>query len=258
MNITSLNLPLKEMDELLLAAEITERADELGFGPMVREAITLAAYAHSGQSRANRGRLPRDTYVTHPLRNALRLLRYGVVRDNIIIGEILHDTVEDAAEKLYELMRIVDSPRLVPLTPAEYREAAFQYITRHFGVAATAIVHGMTNPLPDPVASGIPVSRNQKRADYLAHLIDAIRDPEVAVGKASDLVDNGAGLYHNTTMVDEAFKHLARKYAPALKVMIVRVQSQDVIDIMTENGAKKLVKNLEEGLARLEAVVDGS
>src|SRR5689334_18399095 len=88
------------MGEALLVMEIEERAEKLGILESVHKAIYLASYVHQGQTRSNRGPLPRDTYITHPLRNTLRLMRYGVEDADVLVASILHDTVEDHAERI--------------------------------------------------------------------------------------------------------------------------------------------------------------
>ena len=246
MNITALHLSLKEMDELLLAAEINERVKALGFGTDMADAIILAAFCHAGQSRANRGRLPRDTYVTHPLRNTLRLMRYGVTSRSILVGEVLHDTVEDSAEVIHFLWGDDD---FHAHTPEVYRDSALRYLEQHFGQGVVQVVYGMSNPLAD---KDVVRTKDEKRADYLTHMAVAAMDPEVAVGKASDLVDNAVGLYHNTGMSKDAIEHLSKKYIPALKFMINRIMDDDVVALMTPAGAARCKVQLEEGLKRLQ------
>lgn len=62
---------LKVMDGAALALAILE---EIPTEP-IRRALAAAAFLHRNQTRANRGSLPRTSYIEHPLRGVLRAIR---------------------------------------------------------------------------------------------------------------------------------------------------------------------------------------
>ena len=132
MNIDKLirALPLKEMESSLLARAIYSHAAEAGMDTeKVRESVALASYLHRTHTRSVRSVMPRTHYIEHPLRNAVRLFRYGVTDQDVIIAAILHDTVEDALEEVYAIaMNKVGTVYSIP-TPAQMRFRASERST---------------------------------------------------------------------------------------------------------------------------------
>lgn len=247
------NLPLKDMGEALLAIDIEDRAEVLGFGQMVKDAIRLASYAHQGQTRANRGPLPRDTYLTHPLRNALRLLRYGVTDADIIVAEILHDVVEDAAKKIVNEIAMWTVNYKKAEDKDYFRNLALHYIDITFNSRVALLVEAVSNPIL--VRDGAFISKDMTRANYQAHVISLIQMPEAAVVKFSDLVDNAVGLMHNTGMSGEARNHLALKYLPLLGIFEERIQQPDVVALLTEQGVREGLLHLAKGKEELAKII---
>lgn len=242
-------LSLKDMGEALLVSELEYRANTLGFLPMLSNAIHLASYLHRDQRRANRGTLPKDTYITHPLRNALRLMRYGVVDPDIIVAVVLHDTVEDCAEEMVDTVAVFT---LLGGTPQHYRTAALRFLSFDFGKEVARLVSGMTNPI---LLDDFSLSKDEKREVYRSHVREAIKDPKTAVGKLSDFVDNAVGLYHNTGMLPQVRFHLASKYQPLIVDFIERVQEADVVSILTPSGKSAAIAHLEKGALELESII---
>src|SRR5206468_12151163 len=65
----------------------------------IYKALKLAFYAHKGQLRCNG-----DPYVIHPMRVALMLIKFDKdTISKVIIGALLHDTVEKTAIGLAEI-----------------------------------------------------------------------------------------------------------------------------------------------------------
>jgi (p)ppGpp synthase/HD superfamily hydrolase len=62
----------------------------------------MASFLHRKQTRFVRGDLPRVPYIEHPLRVALRLVRWGVPDAELIAAALLHDVVEDCSTELLE------------------------------------------------------------------------------------------------------------------------------------------------------------
>jgi len=65
---------------------------------IVEKATVLAIRAHSGQMRKDAP----TPYITHPIRVALLLARYGF-SDTVIAAGLLHDVVEDTSVSLEEI-----------------------------------------------------------------------------------------------------------------------------------------------------------
>lgn len=229
-------LPLKEMDAALLSRAIILEVRRLNRGNymhisndderyiderVIGDAMTIASYLHRNQTRRARGVFPVAHYIEHPLRNALRLMRYGCWNQDMIVAAILHDTVEDCLAEWLQLAADFE-------TDAELdgREATFMYIQEIFGTRVAELVKAVTNdenPSPDLR------TRAEKRADYAEHVKEAIKDPEVALVKFVDFIDNGAGLKHQQGVTDfTMLNHLSQKYLPLVGPFLERVAQDDI------------------------------
>jgi (p)ppGpp synthase/HD superfamily hydrolase len=235
------SLELKQMDGTLLAADIRFRAGAAGISTAhLDEAIALAAWAHRGKRRLKRGDLPRTAYIEHPLRNAARVLRWGVVREPVVLACVLHDTVEDHA---FELAADLSAP-----TPDEgaAREIVFAHYAEAFGERTSTLVRAMSNPLGDDT----PADEATKHETYRRHVLAEIVDPEVAVCKLADLADNALSLHH-TGEGDARTARLARKYAPLLPMFRQRIAADDVRALLTPGAVEALASALDDGTERL-------
>lgn len=181
--------PLKELSATALALAIRNHAQEtdgLNTEKTV-QVIKLASDLHKEDTRSNRGRYNITPYIEHPLRNTLRLIRYGCKNQEVIAGSILHDTVEDHPFEMSEKYYGKKAE-----TEEEARANCYKYIEKEFGSKCAAMVKGMSNPiLPKYMPA---VEKNQRYADHVA---EEIHNPHVFVGKICDLVDNAVGLHHN-------------------------------------------------------------
>jgi (p)ppGpp synthase/HD superfamily hydrolase len=232
-------LDLKQMDAVLLAVEIRSRADPLGFDTGKAElAIATAAWAHREQRRLVRGDLPRTTYIEHPLRNAARVLRWGVVSEPIVLACILHDTVEDAPFELAELFAGEAGG-----DEGVARELVLRQFATDFGERVAELVRALSNPIRTET-----LGEEDAHRAYREHVVDVTADPEVAVCKLADLVDNALSLHHTGSPNDPRTARLARKYAPVLKVLRERVAAQDVRDLMSADGHRAVTEALAAGV----------
>ena len=230
-------IPLKDMDPALLAQAVRAHATAVGHnGDDIEKAIALAAYVHRDQVRNNRGELPKTPYIEHPLRNAARLYRWGVTDQAMIIAEILHDTVEDGAHAIaVDICRASDD-----VSTAAAREVALEHITAEFGPVVGEIVARMTNPL---YPSGRTVT--EKHEQYRADVRRECEDPRVAVNKFADFADNGVGLHHNDTGVnDSKIEELAAKYYPLIPYWWERLARNDVAALISADGWQSMRNNL--------------
>lgn len=233
------SVALKDMDPSALTMAIFDDIRGLPIDTVkVSAAISAASYLHLHQTRANRKGLPRTSYIEHPLRNSLRVLRWGISSEAILVSVVLHDTVEDCLD------RILDA--FVPgdwsgLNETARRELAYRWITREFGAEASELVRSLTNP----VATGENLSKAQKRENYAADVAKKIRGNAGAfIGKLADFMDNAGGLHHNAVEGNEAMiGHLTQKYFPVVAIFQAELAA---------NGAAIRALVSEEGYADIE------
>lgn len=204
-------LRLKEMDPgsltLALMSDIRTLAnDGLLEEKPIFNALHVATFLHRNQTRANRKNLPRTPYIEHPLRNALRLLRWGCTDQDIIVAALLHDTIEDCVDDII-LYYIGTDP--APIGEQEKRDMAVAWMADEFGPEVARLVLAVSNDIfPESM------TKDEKRLAYAKHIEKIIaNDPGVFLVKFSDFVDNAVGLYHNNIAGKETMiSHLARKY----------------------------------------------
>ena len=235
------SLPLKEMEASLLRTAILShiahsyRADIncASIVAQVEAAIDIASYAHRSQTRQNRGEMPKVHYVEHPLRNALRALRYGVIDPATITAIILHDVVEDCAAIV--AVELCGAP--LGLGEEAYRRTAHLFFFETFGLQVARTVAALTNGLrPDGL------TRDEKNALYIEHVLSEIGDPRVFVAKYVDFVDNALSLHHsvNPAMV----KRLATKYLMLVEPFRARLDDQDLLSIVPAAGVQMMLEHL--------------
>jgi (p)ppGpp synthase/HD superfamily hydrolase len=187
--------------------------------------------------------MPRTHYIEHPLRNAERLLRYGVRNADLIIAAILHDTVEDGYVEMCELQGL--SRHEASLSKA------VEYIADQFGVAVAAIVLGLTNA-PAPKGS----TKSEERGLYAEHVRKSItNNPLVWLGKFVDWVDNAAGLHHNVAPGNEAMiQHLALKYEPLVEIF-EDTMTPDIMNLVSDQGFNQIREHLDSGSSSLKQLL---
>jgi (p)ppGpp synthase/HD superfamily hydrolase len=241
------SLPLKKMDGSLLAAAIMELARERNVARLddLSESISIASYLHRDDTRANRGGLPRDTYITHPLRNTLRLLRYYHIVDvDILIAAVLHDTVEDHPNEIVEDLAGQDA---TGLSEEDVRMRAISFLSGRFGAEVGRIVLAVSNPINPDAAS---LTKDEKRAIYAQHVEEAItNDFPVFLVKFADFYDN-AGSLHYTSANKSMTIHLVKKYTPLISVF--REQAKAIQDRISEDGFYRFNRHLIAVQSRLD------
>lgn len=148
-------LPLEDVEGALLATALLRAVEPLDGQHVVRRAVELAGYLHRDATRARRGRLPRGSCTTHPLRGALRLHRWDVTDLDVLVAAVLHDVVEPA-----------------------------------FGARVAHLVAAVSNP-----AGPGPDDPEERRRAYREHVLAAVRsDPGVLLVKTTDLHDDLAAV----------------------------------------------------------------
>lgn len=222
-------LPLKEMDGALLAMTLLETLRERDYNvDSVQKAIALGAYLHRDDVRGARAKLPKDSYITHPLRVALRIVR-SYHKDtfpedeliDLVNAAILHDTVEDHWQ---ELLKIAFGPDEVRDDAVQGTEEALIIISGYFNEATATVVGKVTNP---PQKTPVKLTKEEKRAIYQESTGNKIRfsDKKVFATKFSDFYDNAGSLHYN--MSGDALTHLVLKYLPLVAIFRERLMRQE-------------------------------
>ncbi|ORC29292.1 hypothetical protein BXO91_00100 [Rhodococcus qingshengii] len=197
-------LPLKEMDAATLVFAIESAVDELAIsGETLRLAMEVATLAHLDQFRKNGIKSDEDPYIVHPLRNVLRLLRYGCSDVEILSATALHDTVED---RPHAVIALLGGQTADDMSASEAQERASTLIASRFGHRISELVEAVTNPIDYPC--------DNTTAGYQDHVIRAIADPAVFLVKFSDFVDN-AGSVKYLSQTDRL--RLVTKYEPLVE-----------------------------------------
>lgn len=227
-NRTYPRVPLTMMDTPMLVTELFREVDQVVIDARHREMITsavmIATYAHRAQTRLVRRGLPRAPYIDHPLRNTVRLLRWGVADPNTLAASLLHDVIEDQSRTIVETYVDITAEhaahldnQAAPQLPMaqELRDLATQWIRDQYGERVADVVLGVTTPL------------KTKDETYANHIRDIARnlngfknnpiDVATALVKASDLVDNAGSLHTQATKTADVFiERLLAKYTPVI------------------------------------------
>ncbi|MFB9714092.1 hypothetical protein [Arthrobacter methylotrophus] len=227
-------VPLKDMDPSALTMAIFADIKDIPSidGVKVSTAISAASFFHLNQTRANRKGFPRTAYIEHPLRNSLRVLRWGVTSEPILVSVILHDTVEDSLDRILE--SFVPGCH-VGIDLATQRELAYAWIAGEFGQETSDLVRSLTNPVP----TGENLTKAQKRELYAANVAAKIRGNAGAfIGKFADFMDNAGGLHHNAVDGNEIMVgHLVQKYHPMVAIFEAELASNsDAIRALLSMG----------------------
>ena len=250
-------MPLKDMDPSLLTLAIIDAVEKMEYvhKEAVVYAISVASYLHRKQRRKNRKEMPLTFYIEHPLRNAMRAIRMGVVDQDIIIGIILHDTVEDCVDEIVAETKTVG---VSTHDEALKRQIALGWFQRNFGREVAFMVRELSNPIPAP---GVVLTREESNAEYVSHASEAIRfQPKVFIGKLVDVIDNGSGLRHLNRPQDAPFKHRsAVKYRPLIDVFEEVLDDEDwgpeVTYYLSEKGVVMARKHLAETKTLLDEII---
>ena len=216
-------LPLKDMDPSLLDYAVRREAAALGTDlTSLTAAMEVAAYIHRDDHRGRRGALPVDSYVTHPFRLVLRLVRYGCRDADVLCAAALHDTVEDHPGELAALLGTAsgdgglgpDGDGLpLPDGEAGRRQLALAVLARAFGREVAGLVSAVTNPL-----SRADEADDDRLAAYQAHVVAVVARPRVFLVKVADFVDNAGSLHWMTDVARR--DRLQRKYAPLVPALV--------------------------------------
>lgn len=187
----NIKFSLKSLDADGLRQALFAEAHAVGMDvAVVQKAASFATLLHEGQYRASAPGETRPPYITHPLRNAVRGLRWHTTEIERIIIPLLHDVVEDSSLKYAKIHNIVVRDE------QHARDTLIAFIEKEYGARVASGVLKLSNPLIDPDIKAT-MTIEEKHDGYVFHIGEAIADDEdVLFGKLLDLQDNGAGLYH--------------------------------------------------------------
>lgn len=238
---------LKTYDSAHMASVIVsfaERTENFN-AKNIKAAILMAADLHKTDLRANRAHHDKTPYIEHPLRNTLRVIRYGCTSEAVLIGELLHDTVEDHP---YEIAR--QYAKQEPRDEHHAREISYAYIAKRFSPRASKMVHGMSNPIIEDKHAPVAV----KNISYHDHFVEAIKDEDVLVGKTSDITDNAFSLHYTESgMTSIGVYKKTVKYLMVMDSLESRLKRAYVNGSLpvADHGVRTMIKQVQEGRIKL-------
>lgn len=202
---------LKDYDSVSLAEMLREHFIQnypIAQVEKLSDAIQVASYLHRYDvRRGNRGKLSNPPYIEHPLRVALRLVRFDMKNPDLIIAAILHDTVEDHPFEFADFVAVV-GPQGVKSEELA-RKRALDFISTHFGYGVANIVDDVSNPI---IPEG--VTKEEKISQYQKHVERVINHSEDALlVKVSDFIDNAGSLHHHYNLGDKKVSYFLNRYA---------------------------------------------
>lgn len=240
--VTSINnLPLKDMDGTLLVFSIINEVNDED-KVVISDACMLASYLHRNTPRKGRGMMPVDYYITHPLRNTLRLIRLGVLDVNVLVASILHDTVEDCSKEILALAGV----SCEGLNFDELVAAALRILAGRYNETVATLLAGVTNPeMPKHLAW------QEKHKLYRAHVLAVIPDELVFLIKVSDIMDNAGSLHHTAKEHPDMCRKLAHKYLPLIPALLERLEETTVFEAFAKGTVKQQLLKIQKRLTEL-------
>ncbi len=187
----------------------------------IGQARDLSLCAHFRQADRSDG----QPYINHPLEVALTLItKFGFAKPEAIIAALLHDTIEDQAHRLVELLGGVTTPE------RGVGKEALRLLRIHFGERVAEMVSRLTNPDFHEISleaqlRGDPRTSTELTCHYYKeHFLEILeRDPEAFLVKLSDFSLNAFAL---SGVVDDAKRaSLKAKYGPVLLTLADRLHA---------------------------------
>ena len=180
----------------------------------ILSALDLMLSLHCAQE----DRLDGNPYITHPLEVADDLInKYDIDDADLIIGALLHDSVEDQADRLLHIE--LQDKELERINKEKLQNDAFAQIGNIYGERVGSIVKGLTNPNFDQTIEELKLKgiKKEKRELYKEHVEEAIKNADVFIIKLSDFIRNA------NNIPKEEFKrnHFIKKYGPVIKEVFI-------------------------------------
>lgn len=206
---------LEQFDHLL---------NTLQLAPFEYDRVLLAKRISLLAHKDQEDRPDSQPYVNHPLQVALTLhQKFGVKDQNLLIAALLHDSIEDQAEKILEITGGA------PSAEAHVKTAALNQIQAVFGERVRSLVSHLTNPDFDAHAETMIArgdtrsSKEIKRELYKEHFLEIFdNDPYAFMIKLSDFAQNA---YTITNVPEEKRSALRAKYGPVIVAVIDRLET---------------------------------
>ncbi len=193
----------------------------------IYDALTLMFTLHIYQKDRPEG----SPYVSHPLAVAQKAIGMSPNPDKgLVIAALMHDSVEDQADKLASLTEQTD-------TSLTDEQKALTEIQTKYGERVANIVSHLSNPDFDAVlaSQGITKENSQykelKNKLYAEHVAEAIEDPDVLRIKLADFSENALKLSKLPTETDAQIKQKQKyidKYVPVMKIFADRLQRDNL------------------------------
>ena len=189
-------------------------------------------------------------YVSHPLATALYvLLKFECSDQDILIAALLHDSIEDQADKLVAPCVAMNLP------PLQLRRQALQTLGHRFGKRVAGLVGLLVNPYSEesPADHLSEMGEAEKEAtrqrlywEHFEALWDG--DPDALLIKLADFSQNALRL----DQLEESSKKdgLRRKYGPVIQTSIIRLERLDDPGHPLFGAKDWLLANLREAYAR--------
>jgi hypothetical protein len=211
----------------------------------ILDALSAMICVHRSQKDRPEG----TPYVSHPLEVALYvLLRFGRSDPDVLMAALLHDAVEDQADKLVAPCVASD------LSRRGLRQAALEALGHRFGARVAELAGLLVNPDPDEasgVLSGLDEAeqeacKHQLYREHVQSLWDG--DPDALLIKLADFSQNALRL----DRLEEGPKkdRLRRKYGPVIAMSVARLEQMEDPGHPLFEARGWLLENLREAYAR--------
>lgn len=210
-------------------------SSNLEWGDLSQEQVLLAlekaSLWHEGQTRVAR-QGAREPYINHPKRNMLRAYTWGVVDAEVLVAILLHDVVEDCADKITEHKFNNEK---------DAKKTSLEVVEELFSPRVANLVSAVTNPISDVAGK----TKEEKRKQYADHLSTVLSDSDVFIVKAADFVDNAGSLASSfNSNKTGMFEHLYLKYSLALEV--VKSKFENLHESFTSHQLVEIERSLAE------------
>ncbi|MDJ0835418.1 MAG: HD domain-containing protein [Acidobacteriota bacterium] len=220
-----------------LEAKLLSRLPDFGArGDQVSETLELMFQIHLGQKDR-----PGGPYIDHVMRVAGNVIEvYGTEDVDLIIAALLHDSVEDRAGELLDILE--------PEGPEDRksdRETVFAALERRFGKRIRDLVQGVTNPeLNNAEKERLNNDKALKNKWYQEHVMDLFRaNPDAAMIKCADFMDNACRL---DKVKGARRKNLQAKYGPLMTAIPKFLEEEADRDHPLYRNKQPIIDRIEE------------
>ncbi len=162
-------------------------------------------------------RIDGNPFIIHPLEVASDLVnKYEITEVDLIIGALLHDSVEDQSLKIVEK---TSNAEMMKLSGEELQNSALDVIANKYGKRVKELIKGLTNPNFNKIIEELEIRgiKKEKRDLYKAHVKEAIKSQDVFVVKLSDFLRNAG----NLPEIEPKKTHFIKKYGPVIKDVFI-------------------------------------